>query len=112
MSSLELDSLHDAEAIYERGRRSRFGIGKVPDDTTAWSLYIQAAQLGHPVALALCFDFGRGTTKNLQRAVQLYRESAARGHPAGSFDLALSISLILKVSTIWPHATSTATGLS
>jgi TPR repeat protein len=79
----ELDKLNDAEALFERGKRLRLGIGIIQNEEAGWKLIIEAAKLGHPLALALCFYVGQGTAKNLNRAVELYRASAEREHPAG-----------------------------
>jgi TPR repeat protein len=84
LASRELDELDDAEALYERGRRLRLGIGVAKNEEAGWQLTIEAAKLGHPVALGSCFGFGRGTAKNPNRATELYRASAERGHAAGS----------------------------
>jgi TPR repeat protein len=83
LSQEELEALSDAESIHERGYRLRLGI-KVPrDEAKGWEYTQQAAALGHPVALAYCFDFGVGTPRNLAKAVELTLGSAQRGHPAG-----------------------------
>ncbi len=79
----QLDRLEDAEALYERGRRLRLGIGMKKDESEAWPLILTSAQMGHPVAQATCFDFGKGVKKNLPQAVQMYRECSDRGHPVG-----------------------------
>jgi TPR repeat protein len=84
LATSELDKLNDAEALFERGWRLRGGIGVANDAKGGWSLTIEAAKLGHPVALGVCSDFGRGTAKNHNRAVELYRASSARGHVIGS----------------------------
>jgi TPR repeat protein len=84
---LLLEKLEDAESIFERGRRLRYGFGVDKDKEAGWAYVIRAAQLRHPVALGLCNDYGRGITKNHQRAVELYRDSAHRGHPAGELSL-------------------------
>ncbi len=84
LSTRELDQLHDAEALFERGYRLRKGIGVKRDGAKGWTLALASAQLGHPVALAFCFLFGQGTDKNLQRAAELLLASAQRNHPLGS----------------------------
>ena len=90
LASRELDKLNDAEALYERGRRLRNGIGVAKNEEAGWQLAIEAAKLGHPVALAFCFHYGRGTAKNPNRAAELYRASAERGHAGGSLRLLVS----------------------
>lgn len=87
LATSELDKLDDAEALYERGRRLLDGVGVLEDSEAGWDLIIESAKLGHPVALGLCFHEGRGTKQNQNRAIELYRASAERGHPAGSLRL-------------------------
>jgi hypothetical protein len=58
LASRELDKLNDAEALYERGRRLRLGIGVATNEEAGWQLAIEAAKLGHPVTLAFCFHSG------------------------------------------------------
>jgi TPR repeat protein len=87
IATSELDKLDDAEALFERGRRLRLGIALAKDEEAGWNLIIESAKLGHPVALGLCFHEGRGTKQNQNRAIELYRASAERGHPAGSLRL-------------------------
>jgi hypothetical protein len=83
--SLErLEQLGDTESLYEHGRRFRGGVGVKKDAITGWEFNIRAALRGHPVALALCYDFGRGDImQDTDRANILYQESAARGHAVG-----------------------------
>jgi TPR repeat protein len=84
LAARELDKLDDAEARYERGWRLRKGIGVEKDEEEGWALIIESAKLGHPTALGICSLNGRGTTKNLKRAAELFRASADRGHATGS----------------------------
>jgi TPR repeat protein len=79
----QLELLDDPDSLCERSRRLRLGIYVCADEESGWNLNIQAARLGHPVALALCFLFGRGAKVNIAKAVELLRGSAERGHPAG-----------------------------
>jgi TPR repeat protein len=79
----ELNKLDDAEALFVRGDRFQAGVGIAIDEEAGWRLIIESAKLGHPVALACCFQYAKGTLKNLQRAAELYRQAADRGHPAG-----------------------------
>jgi TPR repeat protein len=80
----QLDRLEDAEALYERGRRFRYGAGIPVNEELGWELTLKAAMLGHPLARAYCYDYGIGVEKDLPRAVSLYRACAERGHPAGT----------------------------
>jgi TPR repeat protein len=84
LSQEELDTLEDAEALFERGRRLKNGICVNVDEKLSWEYIIASARQGHPVALAYCYDFGRELNKDLQRSVQIIRGSAERNHPAGS----------------------------
>ncbi len=90
LATRELGKLDNAEALFERGRRLRNGIGVATNEEAGWQLAIEAATLGHPVALAFCFHYGRGTDKNPNRAAELYRASAERGHAGGSLRLLVS----------------------
>jgi TPR repeat protein len=78
-----IDSADDPEALFERGMRLRFGISVSVNEEAGWEIIIKAAHLGHPVALAFCFKYGKGTEKDFLLALELFRQSAERGHPAG-----------------------------
>jgi TPR repeat protein len=64
-----------------RGYRQRDGIAGMKNITKGWSLIIQAAAAGHPVALSLCLRDGRECEKDPERAFRYNMESAMRGHP-------------------------------
>jgi hypothetical protein len=81
LSQQRLFELDEPEAMFERGNRIRQGISAIKDEAEGWKPILVAAQQGHPVALALCFQDGKGTAKDEVRAFELYCESAARGHP-------------------------------
>ena len=52
-----------------------------PDFEKAFSLFIAASKHGHAEAsyrVALCYEFGWGTTKSYPKAVQFFRTSAAK----------------------------------
>jgi hypothetical protein len=83
LSARELEQRRDAEALFERGRRLGFGVGTAKKDEEGWALIVEAARLGHPVALAFCFHFGQATQQSSQRSCELLKTSSARGHPAG-----------------------------
>lgn len=56
----------------------------VEDNDRAFSLFIAASKHGHAEAgyrAALCYEFGWGTRKDMQKAVQFYRQSASKNHP-------------------------------
>jgi TPR repeat protein len=84
LSWAELAKLDDAEAIFQKGVRMLFGLGVEIDEDACWAFIIEAARRGHSVALAGCFHLGKGTEPDPVRAVELYQQSAARGHPMGS----------------------------
>jgi TPR repeat protein len=48
-----------------------------------WQYVLKAAYAGHPVALAVCYHFGKQVPINEQIAIELYRASAQRGHVVG-----------------------------
>ncbi len=56
----------------------------VEDSDRAFPLFISASKHGHAEAgyrAALCYEFGWGTRKDPQKAVQFYRQSASKNHP-------------------------------
>ena len=60
-----------------------FSKGK-EDNDRAFPLFIAASKHGHAEAgyrAALCYEFGWGTRKDPQKAVQFYRQSASKNHP-------------------------------
>jgi TPR repeat protein len=80
----ELNLLDDPEALFERGDRIRLGVGTRREEQRGWRLIIKAAQLGHPVALAYCFEEGRGVAEDPKLAFEMYTASSHRGHPSGN----------------------------
>ena len=59
----------------------------VEDYDRAFPLFIAASKHGHAEAgyrAALCYEFGWGTRKDVQKAVQFYRQSASKNHPGAS----------------------------
>lgn len=55
-----------------------------PDNDRAFPLFIAASKHGHAEAgyrAALCYEFGWGSRKDPQKAVQFYRQSASKNHP-------------------------------
>ena len=55
-----------------------------PDNDRAFPLFVAASKHGHAEAgyrAALCYEFGWGTRKDVQKAVQFYRQSASKNHP-------------------------------
>ena len=56
----------------------------VEDNDRAFPLFVAASKHGHAEAgyrAALCYEFGWGSRKDAQKAVQFYRQSASKNHP-------------------------------
>ena len=56
----------------------------VEDNDKAFPLFIAASKHGHAEAgyrAALCYEFGWGCRKDMQKVVQFYRQSASKNHP-------------------------------
>ena len=56
----------------------------VEDNDKAFPLFVAASKHGHAEAgyrAALCYEFGWGSRKDSQKAVQFYRQSASKNHP-------------------------------
>ena len=56
----------------------------VSDNDRAFPLFIAASKHGHAEAgyrAALCYEFGWGSRKDYQKAVQFYRQAASKNHP-------------------------------
>ena len=81
---LHLVEQGNAEALYVYATRLRLGIGVMKDAESSVHYTAKAAKLGHPVALGFCFNQGIEVVQDRAKAIKLFRESAARGHPAGS----------------------------
>ena len=84
LSEEQLRLKDDPEALLHRGIRLKHGIGVRMDKGSGWEAIMSPAKLGHPVALALCFLYGKGTKSNAQRSIELLRDSASRGHAVGN----------------------------
>lgn len=57
---------------------------RVEDYDRAFPLFVAASKHGHAEAgyrAALCYEFGWGTRKDPQKAVQFFRQSASKNHP-------------------------------
>ena len=66
-----------------------FSKGRVDNDR-AYPLFVAASKHGHAEAgyrAALCYEFGWGTRKDAQKAVQYYRQSASKNHPGAMLRL-------------------------
>lgn len=56
----------------------------VQDNDRAFPLFVAASKHGHAEAgyrAALCYEFGWGSRRDPQKAVQFYRQSASKNHP-------------------------------
>ena len=61
-----------------------------PDYGAAFPLFIAAGKHGHAEAayrVALCYEFGWGTRRDLAKAVQFHRAAASKGHPGAAVRL-------------------------
>ena len=60
------------------------------DNDRAYPVFVAASKHGHAEAgyrAALCYEFGWGTRKDAQKAVQYYRQSASKNHPGAMLRL-------------------------
>lgn len=58
----------------------------------AFLLFTQASERGHPLAqfnLGLCYESGKGVDRDLAKAADCYKTSAAQGHAGAMYNLAL-----------------------
>jgi len=72
------------------GYASGFFNNQKPDNDKAFPLFVAASKHGHAEAsyrAALCYEFGWGTAKSYQKAVQFFRNAAAKGHPGAAVRL-------------------------
>jgi TPR repeat protein len=69
------------EAMVQLAYRHSCRIAGEYDNCMASVLYLQAAKLGHPVALGVCLFQGIGSLFYQERGLTLISESANRGHP-------------------------------
>ncbi len=70
---------NDAEALSELGYRLRFSTNN-SESERGWNLTLQSALLGHPLALARCFFYGRCAPLDYLRAYELFCEGANRSN--------------------------------
>nr|OQO09833.1 hypothetical protein B0A51_17541 [Rachicladosporium sp. CCFEE 5018] len=64
-----------------------------PDHDKAFPLFVAASKHGHAEAgyrAALCYEFGWGTAKSYPKAVQFYRNAAAKNHPGAATRLGMA----------------------
>ena len=69
-----------------------FNKGK-PDHHRAFPLFVAASKHGHAEAsyrAALCYEFGWGTARSYEKAVQFYKTSASKNHPGAATRLGLA----------------------
>ncbi len=82
-----LEKLDEAEAFFIHGNKLLLLLND-QETKRGWQLVLKAARLGLPLALAQCFYSGQGVAVDRNRAVELVRASARRGHPIGTRSLA------------------------
>ncbi len=81
-----------AKAEFKLGYEMAYGKAKSP--SIAWkkllTLGLSSAQKGHPRAMfyvAVCYDLGRGTKKNLRLAFDWYMKAAKLKHPDSQYNI-------------------------
>ena len=83
----------DPDAIHTLGLCYKVGIEVVKDQTRAFHLFREAAELGHLEAqyqLAICYLDGIGTKEDDYKAFQLFEKVAQKGYAMGEWCLGLS----------------------
>jgi hypothetical protein len=73
----------DARSQYGLGYLYQFGLGTAPDNTEAKAWYEKAAAQNVPdaqFALGLMYESGKAGTRDIAKALTLYRQAAASGH--------------------------------
>ena len=76
----------NAQELYELAMKHIYGNGVPEDNDLATKLLIQAHEMGHIEAtynLGICYHYGFGTDVNLEKAFDLYLESANAGYGKG-----------------------------
>jgi TPR repeat protein len=82
-----LEQREDADALYELGRRLRLGEGANQDEERGWDLTKRSAEMGHPVALAICFEKGIFQEVDEKKAFLLIEEAATHDYAPAHFIL-------------------------
>ncbi|KAI9680190.1 MAG: hypothetical protein M1829_001427 [Trizodia sp. TS-e1964] len=98
-ASVQQDLLREAKAILQRLSDRGFPFAQYyladgyssgllnkgkEDHDKAFPLFVSASKHGHAESgyrAALCYEFGWGTSKNMSKAVQFYRQAASKNHP-------------------------------
>ena len=76
----------NAQELYELAMKHIYGDGVPEDNDLATKLLIQAHEMGHVEAtynLGICYHYGFGTDVDLEKAFDLYLESANAGYGKG-----------------------------
>ena len=75
-----------AQELFQLAMRHIYGDGVPEDNDLAFRLLKQAHGMGHVEAgynLGICYHYGFGTSVNLEKAFQLYLETANAGYGKG-----------------------------
>ena len=75
-----------AQELFQLAMRHIYGDGVPEDNDLAFRLLKQAHEMGHMEAgynLGICYHYGFGTSVNLEKAFQLYLETANAGYGKG-----------------------------
>jgi TPR repeat protein len=82
----ELEKIDDAEALFQRGDRLMNGIGIEENCKSGMDIVVEAARRGHPVALGVCYFYGKcGFDNWLNRTFECFRASAEHGHATAQY---------------------------
>lgn len=87
------ESVRNLTDQYASAVQNSIGLSSLnKDNKKAFRCFQAAARLGSSQAfynLGLCYELGKGTRVNLQRAAFCYRKAAMKGHGLASFNLAV-----------------------
>ncbi len=76
----------NAQDLFQLAMKHIYGDGVPEDNDLAFRLLEQAHKMGHMEAgynLGICYHYGYGTSVNLEKAFQLYLETANAGYGKG-----------------------------
>lgn len=78
--------MQTAQKLFEQAMKHIYGDGVPEDNELAVKLLTQAHDMGHTEAtynLGICYHYGYGTDIDLEKAFDLYLESATHGYGKG-----------------------------